>query len=156
MLPARLVGVAEGQRGRQEVPVGADGGLEVVGGGGGGAASQLQSPQLVVADGQPLGLDRAVARARDHQQPLLDVHGLVPVAGLDGQVAQAAQRLGVLRPALQHVPVEGGRLVGPPLGGRLPRPSHALGGLRVVLAGGGAIAGDEEAPEEATEGEEVT
>ena len=58
MEAARLVGVTERDRGRQEAAIGADGGLEMSGGDGRGAPGQLQAPQLVVADRQPRGLGR--------------------------------------------------------------------------------------------------
>ena len=130
---ARLVGITERDRGRQEAAIGADGGLEMSGGDGRGAPGQLQAPQLVVADRQPRGLGRPVRRRRDLQQTLLQRDGLVPVALVDGQIAQRTQRLGVVGPALQHVAVERARLVEPAGPPSLAGPAHRVPGLRIVV-----------------------
>ena len=109
----RLVGVAERHGGGQEITVGADGGLEVSGSHGGRPAGQLQAPELVVAHRQPRDSAARSAGGAMASRRSCSRDRLVPVPLVDGEIAQRAQRLGVMRPALQHVAVERASLVEP-------------------------------------------
>ena len=112
---ARLVGITERDRGRQEVAIGADGGLEVSGGDGRGAAGQLQAPQLVVADRQPRRLGRrGPPAARSSSRRSCSAMASSQSRSSMARSRRRTQRVGVVGPALEHVAVERARLVEPP------------------------------------------
>ena len=154
MISGQLVGVADGERRRQEEAIGPRGALEMREGAAGVGPRDLGAAELVVDGGQPLGLRRPLGRAHGAENPLLRVQGLTPAPRLGGEVAQPPQGAQVVAAPLQDLPVVRGGLVVAAQAARFLRALEQLESRGVVGLGAPARADGQEALEGQAERQE--